>query len=332
MVVRSREELARGACTTAPPRPRKPPTETSARADPLLGIAPHRRRSSPGSARRRVPGRGAPGGSPGHAARPARSPRTPCHDATRTAARTARSTRSIAPFSPPVAAPVTFPERHARRHDASRDSWWMWAALAVAVEDHDELGRAVAGRERVRGHGGELGGLAGRDDDLPLAEEQPDPALDHEEPVVTGMDPLLRSAVGRFEPHLDRDRAAGRSTQHPGRGSPDAARHRVDDHVVVAARSSSVSRSTWRAPARGSRTSRLIARLPVSMRLMVDALRLVRSASPSSDSPSVFRRLRSRARTTCSISSDSCTGAPPPDSCKYARSLAGPGCSVPSGR
>lgn len=39
-------------------------------------------------------------------------------------------------------------------------------ALAVAVEDHDELGQAVDGRERVRCHGGELGCLAGLDGDL----------------------------------------------------------------------------------------------------------------------------------------------------------------------
>jgi hypothetical protein len=34
-------------------------------------------------------------------------------------------------------------------------------ALALAVEDHDEFGGAVNGREGVRRHGGELGGLAG---------------------------------------------------------------------------------------------------------------------------------------------------------------------------
>ena len=64
-------------------------------------------------------------------------------------------------------------------------------ALAVAVEDHDELGRAVDGGEGVRRHGGELGGLAGLDDDLAFAERQPHPPLDDEEPVVPGVDPLL---------------------------------------------------------------------------------------------------------------------------------------------
>ena len=45
-------------------------------------------------------------------------------------------------------------------------------ALAVAVEDHDELRWAVNGREGVRCHGGELGGLAGLDGDLAFAERQ----------------------------------------------------------------------------------------------------------------------------------------------------------------
>jgi hypothetical protein len=50
-------------------------------------------------------------------------------------------------------------------------------ALAVAVEDHDELGGAVDGGEGVWRHGGELGGLAGLDDDLSVAEQSgaPDP-------------------------------------------------------------------------------------------------------------------------------------------------------------
>jgi len=42
--------------------------------------------------------------------------------------------------------------------------------LAVAVEDHDEFGRAVDGCEGVRRHGAELGGLAGLDEDLAFAE------------------------------------------------------------------------------------------------------------------------------------------------------------------
>lgn len=43
-------------------------------------------------------------------------------------------------------------------------------------------------------------------------------------------------------------------------------------------------------------------RLPVSIRLMVEGLRLARAASSSSESPSVVRRLRSRLRTDCSMS------------------------------
>ena len=107
------------------------------------------------------------------------------------------------------------------------------SALAVAVEDHDEFRGAVAGCAGVRGHGGELGGLAGLDDDLAFAEQQPYPPFDDEEPVVTGMYPLLRRPVGRFEPDLDRDRVAGGSAQHPGRALVRTARHRADDHIVV---------------------------------------------------------------------------------------------------
>ncbi len=44
------------------------------------------------------------------------------------------------------------------------------SALAVTVEDHDELGRAVNGGEGVWCHGGGLRRLAGLDDDLALAE------------------------------------------------------------------------------------------------------------------------------------------------------------------
>lgn len=108
-------------------------------------------------------------------------------------------------------------------------------ALAVAVEDHDELGRAVDGCEGVRRHGAELGGLAGFYEDLAFAERQAHSPLEDEEPVVTGVDPLLRLPECRFESHLDRDRAAGRSAQNPGRPLARGARRRADDHIVVAA-------------------------------------------------------------------------------------------------
>jgi len=42
-------------------------------------------------------------------------------------------------------------------------------ALAVAVEDHDELCRCVEGIDGVGRHGGELGCFADVDDDLPLS-------------------------------------------------------------------------------------------------------------------------------------------------------------------
>lgn len=108
-------------------------------------------------------------------------------------------------------------------------------ALAVAVEDHDELGRAVDGCEGVRRHGAELGGLAGLDEDLAFAERQAHSPLEDEEPVVTGVDPLLRLPACRLESHLDRDRAGGRSAQHPGRALARGAGRRADDHIVVAA-------------------------------------------------------------------------------------------------
>src|SRR5271166_5251142 len=44
-------------------------------------------------------------------------------------------------------------------------------ALSVMVEDAEDLGRAAAGTEGVRRHGGELGRLARPDEDGPLAEQ-----------------------------------------------------------------------------------------------------------------------------------------------------------------
>ena len=70
-------------------------------------------------------------------------------------------------------------------------------APAVPIEDRDEFRRAVDGGERVRRHGGELGGLTGLDGDLAVAEPQAHPPLEHEEPVVTRVDPgRLRPARG----------------------------------------------------------------------------------------------------------------------------------------
>lgn len=81
--------------------------------------------------------------------------------------------------------------------------------LAVAIEDHDELGRAIDGYEGVWGHGGELGGLAGLDDDLAFAQRQAHAALDDEEPVVTRVDSLLLRSGCWFEAHLDGDGVTG---------------------------------------------------------------------------------------------------------------------------
>jgi hypothetical protein len=107
--------------------------------------------------------------------------------------------------------------------------------VAVPVEDPDELGRAIDGGKSVRGHGRELGGLPGLDDDLAFTERQADASLDDEEPVVAGVDPRLRRLAARFEPHLQRDGGAGRAAEQPGGAPTRAARCRADDHVVVAA-------------------------------------------------------------------------------------------------
>jgi hypothetical protein len=79
-------------------------------------------------------------------------------------------------------------------------------ALAVPVEDRDDLGGAVDRPERVRRHGGELGGFPGFDGDLAVTERQAHPSFEHEEPVVPGVHPLLRCLAGRLESHLDGDR------------------------------------------------------------------------------------------------------------------------------
>ena len=57
-------------------------------------------------------------------------------------------------------------------------------ALAVAVEDHDELGGAVERLDRVRRHGRELGGLPGLDRDPPVGEVQPDATVEDVEPLA----------------------------------------------------------------------------------------------------------------------------------------------------
>lgn len=108
-------------------------------------------------------------------------------------------------------------------------------ALAVAVEDRDELGRAVEGGEGVRGHRGELGRLAGLDRDDAVSEPETDATVGDEEPVVAGMYPGLGSTARRLQPHLHRDAAARRAAQQPRRALAGAAGRRTDHDVVVAA-------------------------------------------------------------------------------------------------
>jgi hypothetical protein len=109
------------------------------------------------------------------------------------------------------------------------------SSLTVTVEDGDELGRGVDGREGVWRHCRELSGFTGVHGDLAVAEPQAHPPLGHEEPVVTWMHSLLRRLSRRLEAHLDDHSAAGRSIQHPRCALGRAVGGRPDDDVVVAA-------------------------------------------------------------------------------------------------
>ena len=71
------------------------------------------------------------------------------------------------------------------------------SSLTVTVEDHDELSWAVEGDDGVRGHGRELGGLAGLDDDRSFAEGEADAAVEHVEPVVARVNPRFRRLRSR---------------------------------------------------------------------------------------------------------------------------------------
>jgi hypothetical protein len=106
-------------------------------------------------------------------------------------------------------------------------------ALAGAVEDHDHFGRSVDGGDRVWCHRRELGSFTDLDDHLAIAEQQPNPPLDHDEPVVTGMHLLRRNPRRRLEAHLHRQRASRRSTQHPRGDAVGHRRRRRADHDVV---------------------------------------------------------------------------------------------------
>lgn len=107
--------------------------------------------------------------------------------------------------------------------------------LAVAVENHDELGGAVKGCDGVWGHGGELGGLAGLDGDVPIAERETHPPFEYEEPVVAGVDALLGNPARWLESHLHGDGRAGGAVQHPDRALAGGAWRGSDDDIVVAA-------------------------------------------------------------------------------------------------
>jgi len=106
-------------------------------------------------------------------------------------------------------------------------------AVAVTVEDHDDLGRIVDGADGVGRHGGELGGFARIHHDLPVAEGQLDAAGEDEEPVVAGVHPRLGRRGPGLEAHLDGDGRAGRAAERPGRGAAPAGGDGPDDDVFV---------------------------------------------------------------------------------------------------
>jgi hypothetical protein len=107
-------------------------------------------------------------------------------------------------------------------------------AGAVVVEDAQHLRRSVPRSERVRLHRGELGRLAGPDEDGPLAQPQHDGAGQDGEPVPARVD---AQPGGHLPGHPQfRDRHALRRTgprQQPGRHAPCLVLERPDHHVGV---------------------------------------------------------------------------------------------------
>jgi len=105
--------------------------------------------------------------------------------------------------------------------------------VPIAVEDHDQFGGTADSRDGVWRHGVELCRLALLHEDLSLAEEESYLAFSHEEPVVTGMSPLLRCPICRLVPDLEGDCVCGRPAQHPRRAFARTAYFRADDHIVI---------------------------------------------------------------------------------------------------
>ena len=64
-------------------------------------------------------------------------------------------------------------------------------AVAVGVEDGEDLDGAAVGADRVRDHARELRGLTRLDQDDPLAELEPRGSGQDREPVPPGMDPQV---------------------------------------------------------------------------------------------------------------------------------------------
>ncbi len=107
-------------------------------------------------------------------------------------------------------------------------------AGAVVVEDAQDLRRFLSRAECMWLHRGELGRLAGPDEDGPLAQPQHDGAGQHGEPVPARVD---AQPGGHLPGHPQlRDRHAPRLTgprQQPGRHPPCLVPERPDHHVGV---------------------------------------------------------------------------------------------------
>lgn len=105
--------------------------------------------------------------------------------------------------------------------------------LSGTVEDHDQLGRAVQGGDRVRDHRRELRCLSCGDIDTPVSQPQPYAPFQYEEPVMTWVHPPAGRLLGRLKADLHRDRTPVRTAQRPCRPCAAAVCDRTNDDVVI---------------------------------------------------------------------------------------------------
>jgi len=115
------------------------------------------------------------------------------------------------------------------------------AALPVVVEDAQDLRWAATRPEGVRNHGGELGRLAGLDQDGPLTQQQHNASRQDGEPVLARVNSQLGGAAPRLrpgDPHLGYGDAVrpGPPAEDPGGHPARRIALRPDHHVVVVGR------------------------------------------------------------------------------------------------